>query len=206
MRVIVGMILALGVLISGACASFNTDTKMTTMRDPAWNGTAPPQRIMVLMSHHDLKVRGTTESAFEKAAEGTSTTFVPASRLFFPGRDYDADEIHATLDEHGIAGILSIDSGDVKVSNPFRSINTSCKSTGNNVNCQSMQGGGIYDMRHATYRMRLFHQDHDSAVWMADIENISNVFVSANGRREVLAKRTLKQLAEDGLIGSKGGR
>lgn len=209
MRTIIRTILAAGTLVSGACASMNIKTDATSMRDPSWEGTQPTH-IMVFMSHHDLKVRRTTETTFEEVAEGNATTFIAASRLFFPDRDYSAEEIQAILDEHEISGIMAIYEGDAGTDktvqrNPFQSVNTNCKGTAYNTNCRTTVNGAdswTWEQPWAKYELRLFHHGHNDAIWIANIEtrDISGIG-TWNQIRTMLARRTLEQLAKDGVIG-----
>lgn len=97
-----GALAALVVVLAG-CAS----TSMTTFVDPALAGRRYG-KVMVHVASSDLALRKQIEARGVERLQDIGAPAASALDLFFPGREYSADELLTTLKTNGVEAVLLI--------------------------------------------------------------------------------------------------
>ncbi len=197
-RVLFVMFAAIGV---ASCAS----TRISSMAAPEAQGRTY-RHILVVFPIRELSERRTAESQFREAYEADSTQFVPSYTVFFPGRQYTAEEAAELLQRHMIdaALMISLDQAGATTSHTPSSSRTDCTlwmSSDGCVQTTTTTSGG-YDISKpwASFTAQLVDVRTGKPAWTSSARTGGNAFANVKTLLKSMANKTVDQLRADGLI------
>jgi hypothetical protein len=166
------------VLLLGACAT----TKMDSTVNPGAT-EHQFQRVMVMFPLSPFEKRALVEKTFaEESTDGT--TFIPSYPVLVAGIEYSHEEIARIVENHEVDAILelSLISSTVR----FQSV--------------AVQGTAfdVYKPE-AEFELRLVCIEDGIVMWSSTAESKGGALADADDLLRSLARKTVKQLAEDGL-------
>lgn len=191
------------VLLIGAfgCAS----TNLSSMTKPEV-AKRPYDRILVVFPLQDLELRRIAENEVLNKVRSRNS-FMRSYELFFPGRQYEEQEILDILMQHNIQAVLMIglsDSGTSSTYVPQLSSSTRCTAWTASQGCVAAStytsGGYTLDKPWANFTATLFDLEKQEVVWYATAKTGGNAFADNADLVRSMARKTRDTLLEDGLV------
>lgn len=194
--------LTLGVVFSVmACAS----TTMSSMPATELQGRVL-HNILVIAAFDDIGIMRATEDRFATASVPANISFVRSYQVFFPGRQYTAEESAALLRQHSIEGVLVISvrqSGENSYYVPPTYV-SGCTAWNPMYGCSQATttaiGGGSYKKPWARFTAQLYEADAGVLVWVASAATGGNALATSLTLVQSMADETMAHLAADGVI------
>jgi len=193
------------VVVFGLAACASTDIRSQV--DAAIANAGGYQKIMVFVAIDELGLRQDAENEFEKRLADGESVVVPAHQLFFPGREYSAEELGATLADAGVGGVLVVQpatSGTQVTRGPKRTTTeVEASAYGNRLSgtaTTTESGGYRFVKPWAKYEAVLHDATSGEVVWVASMSSGGNAFADWGDLIRSMARKTADQLLEDGVL------
>ncbi len=190
--------IALGVM---GCAS----TAMNSMPATEVQGRVF-HNILVVAAFEDIGILRATEDRFAAASVSMNITFVPSYQVFFPGRQYTAEESAGLLRQHRIEGVLVVSvrqTGENTYYVPPTYV-SGCTAWNPVYGCSQVTttatGGGSYQKPWARFRAQLYDATTGVPVWVATAATGGNALATSLTLVQSMADETMVHLAADGVI------
>ncbi len=189
-------VLALG------CAS----TRLTSQADPAAH-PAPYDTLVVFAPFEDLAMRQVAEESVVKDLGDLHAGCLASAQLFFPGRSFSTDEMHATLRDHHVRGILvlsGVAAGTTESYVPptYYTQSTAWISGSQGGATSTTQGTGGFLLRRpwAQFRGELIDTESEQRVWIATAHSSGNAYASSHTLLRSFCGQIVNRLVADHLV------
>jgi hypothetical protein len=163
-------------------------------------------RVIVFADFVDLGLRQATEARFTSVNGATPVRYFAAHQLFFPGREYSAEEIQTVLRNNQIDATLMIKAGGVGATSTYiqPTFTTTCTVRNTSTGCQqattTTTGGFDVAKPWAQFTAQLFDYRVSRVVWFATANTSGNAFASGKTLAESMADNTLERLYADRAV------
>ena len=166
-------------LLLSACAATNMESTLTPGAEPHRF-----RRVMVILPLRPFEKRELVEKVF--AEESTpGTTFIPSYPVLIAGLEYSDVEIARILEPHNVDALLQLflTSSTVKIQTVV------------------VQGTGfdVYKPE-SEFELQLLCIEDEIVMWSSTAETKGGAFATGDDLLRSLARKTVEQLAEDGLV------
>lgn len=210
------LLVAAVVTTAAGCAH----TQMTSMPAPELRGRSF-QAILVVAQIADLGLRIEMEnrftvqmpscvyagdSLFHTCRKPLAARFVASHTVFFPGREYNSEQVIASLREHGIDATLLIAPGEAGRTQGYvpPTYTTQCTvfvpSSGCTLTTTTASGGFSYSSPWAQFSAKLYNAANGEVVWVATATAGGNAFAQSADLVRSMADKTRERLAADKVI------
>jgi hypothetical protein len=189
------------VLIVAACAR----TSMSSIPSPEIRGRSF-HNVLVVAAFMDLGIRRETEDRFAASSIKGHFRFVPSYQLFFPGRQYTAEETSALLRQHQIDATLVVFPGGSGTTSGYvpPTYKTGCTEWNSATGCTEVtttrSGGFSYDKPWAQFTAQLYDVTTGWSVWVASATTGGNAYATASTLVHSMADKTVQRLTQDNVI------
>lgn len=202
-RGLADFVLVLVVMSIGGCAS----TRMTSKVDPVVV-ERPFRKILVHASFNDLEAREVAEDKLCAEMQNVSVCECAKSvQLFFPGRQYSAEEAAEILLNAGIDGVLILQpTGSGTNSHyvpPTSRTTSSARVSGNSIfgsSTTTTSGGYSVSKPWETYEASLYFVDSGDVVWYATAKASGNRYADAHDLIRSASAKAVEKLLGDRAI------
>jgi hypothetical protein len=167
------------------------------------------ERLLVICCFTDLELRQRAENKFCSDINRLSICeCLKSYELFFPGKEYSADEVAKLLAENKIDGILTLQTTDRGVKSQYipnhqSQTQTFMKDTIMERTTTTNYGGYSVSKPWEKYVINLFSILDNQVAWYATASSSGNAYTSWGNLIETASNTTVKKLINDGVIPQK---
>jgi hypothetical protein len=184
-------------MVTSACAS----ASISSIVAPESAGRTY-HHILVLAPFGDIAMRRGIEGSFEAWNQDSGTRFIPAYRIFFPGRSFTASEVAQILRSNGIDATLLLEGRSTGTSASYLppTYKLTCAQWMSGTGCATAPATPeAIESPWATFSARLFDAASGSVAWIATGTAGAGTFSNPGALYKAVAGRTVQQLAADHL-------
>ncbi len=191
--------IAVATVSVAACAH----TSMTSLPSPDAAGQRY-QKILVRADFADLGLRQDTEMRFAAKSVAGQYQFVPSTQLFYPGKQYSAEQVDSTLRRYSIDAFLILQPGGT--GNRTNYVPPYTTSTCTTASCRQVTtttapGTGVtYTKPWAEFSAQLYSVETGESVWFATATSKGNAYADSGDLANSVADKTVEELLTSRLI------